>query len=101
MNQQIVVKTYRGTEAEAIAAFQRDAPLMSQQGYYPISQTWTPGEWHPGCFLAALALCLLCIGIIVFFYMLIVKPPGTLAVTYQFRSAQPPPLPTSVLPPIA
>jgi hypothetical protein len=101
MNPQIIVKTYRGTEVEATAAFQRDAPVMSQQGYYPISQTWTPGEWGCGSFLVALALCLLCIGIIVFFYMLIVKPPGTLMVTYQSRSPQPPPLPTTVPPPIA
>jgi hypothetical protein len=33
MNPQIIVKTYRGTEVEATAAFQRDAPMMFQQGY--------------------------------------------------------------------
>ena len=98
MNQQIVVKTYRGTEAEATAAFQRDAPLMAHQAYYPISQSWTPGQWSGGAFLMALVLCLFCVGIIVFIYMLIVKPAGTLTVTYQFR---PPPLPTNLPPPVA
>jgi len=94
MAQEIIVKTYRGTEAEATAAFQRDAPLMAQHGYYPISQGWTPGAYGCGAFLGALALCLLCVGIIIFIYMLIVKPPGTLTVTYRLRLSQPPPLPS-------
>jgi hypothetical protein len=87
MAQEVVVKTYRGTEAQATAAFQRDAPLMAQQGYYPVSQSWTPGEWGCGAFIAALLLCLLCVGIIIFFYLLIVKPAGTLTVTYQRHSS--------------
>ena len=33
----------------------------------------------------ALLLCLLLIGIVVFIYMLIVKPPGTLTVVYEYR----------------
>jgi hypothetical protein len=93
MAQEIVVKTYRGTEAEATAAFQRDAPLMAQHGYYPITQSWTSGEYGCGSFLVALLLCFLCVGLIIFIYMLIVKPPGTLTVTYQLRLSQAPPLP--------
>ena len=94
MAQEILVKTYRGPEAEATTAFQRDAPLMAQRGYYPISQIWTPGEYGCGAFLVALVLCLLCVGIFIFFYMLIVPPPGALMVTYQYRLSQPPPLPS-------
>ena len=33
----------------------------------------------------ALLLCFLLIGIFVFIYMLIVKPPGTLSVVYEYR----------------
>jgi hypothetical protein len=94
MNQQIVVKTYRGSETEATTAFQRDALAMAQQGYYPVSQIWTPGSYGCGECLVALLLCFLCVGILVFFYMLIVTPPGTLMVTYQYRPSQPPPLPS-------
>ena len=93
MAQEIVVKTYRGTESEAILAFQRDAPLMAQHGYYPVAQHWAAGSYGCGEFLVALLLCFLCVGIIIFFYMLIVPPAGTLTVTYQFRLSQAPPLP--------
>ena len=60
---------------------------MAAHGYVPTSQTWTPGEYGCGSFLVALLLCLLVIGILVFIYMLIVKPPGTLTVTYEYRGA--------------
>jgi hypothetical protein len=93
MNPQILVRTYHGSETEAAAAFQRDAITMSQHGYYPVSQNWTQGSYGCGEFLVALLLCFLCVGILIFFYLLIVPPPGTLIVTYQYRLAQPPPLP--------
>jgi len=83
--QQAVVKTYTGSQSEATTAFQRDAAKMAAQGYVPTSQTWTPGEYGCGSFLVALLLCVVVIGILVFIYMLIVKPPGTLTVNYEFR----------------
>jgi hypothetical protein len=84
--QQVIIKTYRGNQAQATAAFQTDSVKMAAQGYYPTSQTWAPGSYGCGAFLLALLLCFVLIGIVVFIYMLIVKPDGTLTVTYELRS---------------
>ena len=84
-NQQTIVKTYKGNQEQATEAFQQDIPIMEAQGYFPISQTWSPGSRGCGAFLFALILCFLIIGILVFIYMIIVKPAGTLSVTYELR----------------
>ena len=81
-----IVRTYRGTQAAATVAFQKDAAKLATKGYVPISQTWEEGKYGCGSFLFALLLCLVLIGIIIFIYMLIVKPPGSLTVTYAFRA---------------
>lgn len=85
--QPVVIRNYTGTQAQATAWFQKDAVGMAAQGYFPSSQTWIPGEYGCGSFLMALLLCVVLIGIIVFIYMLFVKPPGTLTVNYTLRSA--------------
>jgi len=85
--EQVIIKTYRGSQAQATAAFQTDSAKMSALGYYPTTQTWAPGSYGCGAFLLALLLCFILIGILVFIYMLIVKPDGTLTVTYELRSA--------------
>ena len=84
--QPVIIITYTGSQAEATAAFQEDAIAMAARGYIPTSQTWTPGEYGCGSFLMALLLCVILIGFLVFVYMLIVKPPGTLTVNYTLRS---------------
>jgi hypothetical protein len=81
----IIIKTYKGNQEQATAAFQADSAKMAAQGYYPTSQTWAPGSYGCGAFLLALLLCIIFIGILVFIYMLIVKPAGTLSVTYELR----------------
>jgi hypothetical protein len=86
--QQVIIKTYKGSQAQATAAFQADSVEMAAQGYYPTSQTWAPGSYGCGAFLLALLLCFVLIGIVVFIYMLIVKPDGTLTVTYELRSVE-------------
>ena len=83
----IVIKTYMGSQALATSAFQADATKMADQGYCPRSQTWAPGSYGCGAFLIAILLCFILIGFLVFVYMLIVKPAGTLSVTYELRSA--------------
>jgi len=87
MKQQVIVKTYKGSQESATNAFRKDAAIMGAQGYDPSSQTWAPGAYGCGSFLLALVLCVVVIGIIVFIYMLIVKPPGTLTVTYTLRES--------------
>ena len=81
----VIVRIYRGGQAAAMAEYQREAQAMASQGYYPTSQVWAPGSWGCGAFLVALLLCLLLVGILVFIYMVVVKPAGTLTVTYQRR----------------
>ena len=81
----VIVKTYKGSQARATELFQADAAKMSAQGYVPTSQSWAAGTYGCGSFLIALLLCFLIIGFLVFIYMLLVKPEGTLSVTYELR----------------
>jgi hypothetical protein len=83
--QQVIIKTYKGSQVQATAAYQADSTKMAAQGYFPTSQSWAPGSYGCGGFLVALLLCFILIGILVFVYMLIVKPNGTLSVTYELR----------------
>ena len=87
--QKVIIKTYRGSQEEATTRFRADSEKMAAKGYFPTSQTWAPGSYGCGAFLVALLLCIIIIGILVFVYMLIVKPDGTLSVTYELRSAVP------------
>lgn len=85
MSNNVIVKTYKGTESSATAAFKDDAAEMAARGFFPTSQTYAPGTYGCGSFLVALLLCFLIIGILIFVYMLIVKPDGVLMVTYEER----------------
>ncbi len=82
----IIVRTYRGSQSSAVAQFRADAVRLAAQGYFPTSQSWAPGSYGCGCFIVAVLLCFLLIGILIFIYMLIVKPAGTLSVTYELRA---------------
>lgn len=84
--QRVIVRTYKGSQSGAARAFQRDAEKLAAQGYYPISQSWAQGSWSCGAFIVALLLAIVLIGILIFIYMLLVKPAGTLTVTYELRS---------------
>jgi hypothetical protein len=88
MSEEIIVKSYKGTQEKAMAAFRSDATKMASSGYSPTSQVWAPGAYGCGSFVLALILCFVIIGLIIFVYMLIVKPAGTLTVTYS-RSPKP------------
>lgn len=82
---QIIVRTYRGSQGECAAAFSRDAQHMAEGGYYPVAQSWAPGSWGCGAFLLALVLAIVLVGILIFIYLLVVKPAGTLTVTYAWQ----------------
>jgi hypothetical protein len=71
-----------------MAAFRADAARMASQGYTPASQVWAPGSWGCGAFILATLLCFVLIGFIVFIYMLIVKPAGSLTVTYELMNKE-------------
>lgn len=81
----VIVKTYTGSQETATALFQKDAVEMAAKGYFPTSQSYAPGSYGCGAFLLALILCFVLIGILIFIYMLLVKPDGVLSVTYEYR----------------
>jgi superfamily II DNA/RNA helicase len=81
----ILTKTYTGSQEKAMSLFKKDSAKMAEKGYFPTTQSWAPGQYGCGAFLLALILSFVLIGLIVFVYMFIVKPPGTLAVTYELR----------------
>jgi hypothetical protein len=84
----VLVRLYRGrTQEEAVRAFQVDATNLSALGYKPVGQQWMQGSWGVGAFIVALLLCLVIVGLFAFLYLLIVKPAGTLTVTYELREA--------------
>ena len=91
---QTIIRTYGGLQqADVLADLEKDARLLGRIGYEPTSQSWAVGQWGCGHWLAALALCLVLVGILVFFYMLIVHPEGTLTVTFTRREAAATPAP--------
>jgi hypothetical protein len=89
LSQPTLIRTYSGDQIAASRQFQKEAEVLSAKGYVPVSQSYQPGSWGCGAFLAALVFALVFIGIIVLIYMLIVKPAGTLTVTYELRGTQP------------
>ena len=82
-----VIKKYKGSQQAALDKFQTDSEKMAADGYRPTSQSWAPGAYGCGEFLLALILCFVLIGFLIFVYMLIVKPDGTLTVTYELTQA--------------
>jgi hypothetical protein len=85
--EKVITKLYTGSQIQATDDFRADTPVMAEQGYYPTSQSWAAGTYGCAHFLVTLFLCLFIIGFFIFAYMLFVKPPGTLSVTYELREA--------------
>ncbi|TPH18492.1 hypothetical protein [Litorilituus lipolyticus] len=81
----VITKSYIGKQDKANSLFQADSVKMAENNYYPTTQNWSQGQYGCGSFLIALALCFVFIGILIFIYMLIVKPDGTLSVTYELK----------------
>ncbi len=87
----VIIKSYHGKQDQAVYLFHADAARMAKQNYYPTSQNWVPGAYGFSDFFWAFVLCFLLVGVLVFIYMLIVKPAGTLSVTYELREDTAPP----------
>jgi hypothetical protein len=87
----VIVKTYKGNQASATLQFHEDAAMLAELGYVPTSQSWAPGSYGLGTFILALLLCFVLIGILIFVCMLLVKPDGSLSVTYQLHKRVEPP----------
>lgn len=83
----IYIRAYPGKLGDATGAFQRDVAQMAQAGYHPVNQMYVPGSWSSGAYLLGLLLILAFgLGILILGYLIIVKPDGTLQVTYEFRA---------------
>lgn len=84
-----VVRTYRAkNQSIAALVFQRDANMMAEHGYFPVAQSWAPGQRGAGAYLLGILLIFLFgLGLLILGYLLIVKPEGTLTVTYNLRTA--------------
>jgi hypothetical protein len=84
----VIVREYRGRQQkDANAGFARDAATLAQAGYFPTTQSWAQGQWGCGAYLLGLlAILLFGIGLLVLLYLVIVKPDGTLTVTYELRT---------------
>jgi len=82
-----VVRVYKGKQQkDANGEFTREAQQFSALGYTVTSQSWAQGQWGCGAWLVALFCILLVgLGLLILAYMLIVKPAGTLTVTYTLR----------------
>lgn len=79
-----IVRLYAGGEQrDALAGYARDAEVLVGQGYLPVGQSWGDGQWSPILFVLALVLSLFGIGLILLAYMAIMRPGGTLCVTYR------------------
>jgi hypothetical protein len=78
-----IVKTYKWSAKNATKLFQEDLIKMEKKGYYPVSQNWAPWAYWCQDFFVAILLCIILIWIIIFLYMLFVKPNWTLTVTYK------------------
>ena len=83
--QKNIIEEYRGSESQARKKFLKDAEKKARKGYCPVSENYTPGKYGVLAFLFALILCFVFIGILVFIYMIVVKPPGVLTVTYEYQ----------------
>lgn len=82
-HQSVLVRTYKGKQSTAIIAFQNDAAALEHEGFEPTHQMWEDGKYGCGPFMLALFLSFFFIGIPILFYLIIVKPAGTLTVTYK------------------
>jgi len=87
-HEQVIVKTYKGSQAQATKRFVDDSTEMAAHGYFPTSQSWAPGQWETRAFIiAVLLIFLFCLGLFILGYMLIVKPDGTLTATFERPTA--------------
>jgi hypothetical protein len=83
----ILARVYPGYHEAAVELFQMDAELLTAHGYVPIGQSYAEGRWRTGLVVLAIVLCLVLIGLPLLAYMVAVRPPGSLAVSYELRGS--------------
>jgi len=84
----IVRVYYSAQQSDAVRIFDQDASELARFGYRPTGQSWEAGRWGWRAFMVALLLAVILVGVLMFLYMLVVRPDGTLTVTYARRDAR-------------
>ena len=78
-----IVRVYWGAQrSDVVGVFAQDASELACFGYQPAGETWEAGRWGTPAFLVALLLTVTIVGLLMFLYMLVVSPDGTLEVAY-------------------
>jgi hypothetical protein len=83
----ILARVYPGYHEAAVELFQQDAENLAAVGYHPVGQSYAEGRYATWMIVLAVVLVLVAIGLLMLLYMAAVKPPGSLAVTYELRDA--------------
>lgn len=78
-----IIRSYNAKQNVAITIYEKEAAKLALEGFEPVNQIWEDGQWGCLAFLVALFLCFGFIGIPILLYLIIVKPAGTLTVTYK------------------
>jgi hypothetical protein len=83
----ILARIYPGHQEQAVELFQEDAENLVAYGYHPVAQSYATGRYRSRVEVLAVVLVFVGIGIVMLLYMAAVRPPGSLAVTYELRTA--------------
>ncbi len=85
-----IVRAYWGAQqSDAVRVFEQDASELARFGYQPRMLSWAEGRWGCGAFVVALLLAVILVGLLMFLYMLVVRPDGILTVAYARRDILP------------
>ncbi len=79
----ILARIYPGIHEAAVELFQMDAELLADQGYLPVGQSYAEGRWRTSVVILVILASAVVIGLPFLAYMIVVRPPGSLAVTYE------------------
>lgn len=86
----ILARVYPGHHEAAVELFQMDAELLAHRGYFPVGQSYAEGRWRTAVVALVIVASLFVIGLPFLAYMVTVRPPGSLAVSYQLRGVPSP-----------
>jgi hypothetical protein len=86
---QVLARVYPGYHESAVELFQTDAAMLLDGGYVPVGQSYAEGRWATRFVALVLIASLFVIGLPFLAYMIVVRPPGSLGVTYVLRDRAP------------
>lgn len=82
-----IIRRYGGSYRAATRTFEADAALHAEMQWAATSVGYVPGQWRLADFVAAFLLVPVVVGWVILAYLVAVKPPGELVVTYEYRPA--------------